>query len=91
MLFQENSEKNNHEVKQNQITNDNNVLFSSCCCLHWIFKISNFSSILSILSLKRCKDICIDLPLRRRNTLVKKSDEVEAKRCQELLTEGTVQ
>ena len=26
----------------------NNVLFSSCCCLHWIFKFSNFSSIFSI-------------------------------------------
>ena len=23
-------------------------LFSSCCCLHWIFKFSNFSSIFSI-------------------------------------------
>ena len=23
-------------------------LFSSCCCLHWVFKFSNFSSIFSI-------------------------------------------
>ena len=28
--------------------NNDNVLFSSCCCLHWIFKFSNFSSIFSI-------------------------------------------
>ena len=28
--------------------NNNNVLFSSCYCLHWIFKFSNFSSIFSI-------------------------------------------
>ena len=31
--------------------NINNVLFSSCFCLHWIFKFSNFSSIFSIFSI----------------------------------------
>ena len=45
------------EISEKEITfldkvvynnNVNNVLFSSCCCLHWIFKFSNFSSIFSI-------------------------------------------
>ena len=37
--------------KSNTITpclTNNNVLFSSSCCLHWIFKFSNFSTIFSI-------------------------------------------